>query len=61
MVRQDAESWAAGYKAGHSGQNTTTPPAGTKDSLAWISGAIEGKADRAAGIVRPLVRKPENA
>ena len=57
-VTQDAKSWEAGYKAGYSGKPSDTPPSGV-DGLAWISGAIEGQADRAAGNVRPLTRKPQ--
>lgn len=56
-VPQDARSWEAGYKAGHSGKPTNTPPPGV-DALAWSSGVIEGHADRKAGKVRPLTRKP---
>ena len=56
-VTQDAKSWEAGYKAGHSGKPTDTPPPGV-DPLAYVSGVIEGKADRHSGKVRPLVRKP---
>ena len=57
-VRQDAKSWQAGYKAGHSGKPTDAPPPGV-DGLAWSSGVIEGQADRQAGKVRPLTRKPQ--
>jgi hypothetical protein len=57
VVTQDAASWQAGYKAGHGGATSDKPPPGV-DALSWASGAIEGKADRAAGKVRPLVRKP---
>ena len=56
-VTQDAKSWEAGYKAGHSGKPTETPPPGV-DPLSYFSGVIEGKADRHSGKVRPLVRKP---
>jgi hypothetical protein len=56
-VTQDAKSWEAGYKAGHAGKPTDAPPPGV-DGLAWISGVIEGQADRQAGKVRPVVRKP---
>ena len=56
-VPQDPKSWAAGYKAGHSGKLPTAPPPGV-DALAWSSGVIEGQADRQAGRVRPLTRKP---
>jgi len=55
VVTQDPEAWTAGYKAGHSGQQTTPPPG--IDALAWSSGVIEGQADRKAGKVRPLARK----
>jgi hypothetical protein len=55
-VRQDPPSWQAGYKAGHTGASTTPPPG--VDPLAWVSGVIEGQADRQAGKVRPLVRPP---
>ena len=48
--------WA--YKVGHSGQLSEAPPSGV-DALAWSSGLIESHADRAAGKVRPLTRKPE--
>ena len=54
-VSQDAKSWQAGYKAGHSGASTETPPG--VDDLAWISGFIEGQADRQSGKVRPADRK----
>ena len=50
-VTLDAESWAAGYKAGHAGEPTDAPPLGV-DSWAWISGVIEGQADRLTGKVR---------
>jgi|SRR5450631_51938 len=56
-VIQDAASWEAGYKAGHSGQPSDEPPPGV-DPLSWSSGIIEGKADREVGRVRPLLRKP---
>jgi len=56
-VRLDPKAWEAGYKAGHSGQESTTPPEGI-DGLAWTSGVIEGQADRKAGRVRPLIRRP---
>jgi hypothetical protein len=56
-VSLDSKSWSAGYKAGRTGRPTHTPPLGI-DGLSWYSGVIEGKVDRAAGIVRPLVRKP---
>jgi hypothetical protein len=55
-VPQDAKSWEAGYKAGHTGKQTVTPPPGV-DAFAWSSGVIEGQADRKAGKVRPLARK----
>jgi hypothetical protein len=57
-VTQDAKSWEAGYKAGHSGTRTETPPPAI-DALAWHSGVIEGQADRKAGKVRPMTRKPQ--
>lgn len=53
-VPQDAKSWQAGYKAGHSGKPTPAPHG--VDPLAWASGVIEGQADRQAGKVRPVVR-----
>ena len=56
-VTQDAASWEAGYKAGHSAQPSDAPPPGD-DPLSWSSGIIEGKADREVGRVRPLLRKP---
>jgi hypothetical protein len=56
-VSLDSKSWSAGYKAGHAGRPTRTPPPGVY-GLSWYSGFIEGKADRAAGKVRPLMRKP---
>jgi hypothetical protein len=55
-VTQDAESWQAGYRAGHLGKPNDPPPG--MDGLSWISGFIEGQADRAAGKVRPVIRKP---
>lgn len=55
-VTQDAKSWEAGYKAGHSGKQADTPPPGV-DALAWSSGVIEGQADRRSGKVRPATRK----
>jgi hypothetical protein len=55
-VIQDEKSWTAGYLAGHSGQ-PADPPSDV-DRLAWISGLIEGKADRDAGRIRPLSRAP---
>jgi hypothetical protein len=57
-VTHDAKSWEAGYRAGHAGKRTDTPPPGT-DALAWHSGVIEGQADRKAGKVRPMTRKPK--
>jgi len=56
-VTLDAESWSAGYKAGHAGALHDAPPS-VVDGLAWSSGFIEGQADRQAGKVRPAVRKP---
>ena len=56
-VTLDAESWAAGYKAGHAGDSPGAPSS-VVDGLAWSSGFIEGQADRASGKVRPTVRKP---
>lgn len=53
----DGESWSAGYRAGHQGAPRHPRPPGF-DGLSWISGYIEGQADRAAGRVRPLVRRP---
>ena len=53
----DAESWTAGYKAGHAGDPSVAPHS-VVDSLAWSSGFIEGQADRQTGKVRPTVRKP---
>lgn len=58
VVSQDATTWEAGYKNGHAGKPTDTAPPGV-DALAWSSGVIEGKADRQAGKVRPLTRKPQ--
>ena len=55
-VPQDEKSWLAGYKAGHAGKPIAAPPG--VDALAWASGVIEGQADRQAGRVRPLARKP---
>jgi hypothetical protein len=55
----DGESWSAGYKAGHQGAQSRPIPPGL-DGLSWISGFIEGQADRAAGRVRPLVRRPSS-
>jgi hypothetical protein len=57
VVTLDAESWSAGYKAGHAGDSHDAPPS-VVDGLAWSSGYIEGQADRQAGKVRPTVRKP---
>lgn len=57
-VTLDPTAWQAGYKAGHAGKPTNQPPPGI-DALAWFSGVIEGKADRQAGKVRPLIRKPQ--
>jgi hypothetical protein len=56
-VTLNAESWAAGYKAGHAGDSSVAPSS-VVDGLAWASGFIEGQADRQAGKVRPTVRKP---
>jgi hypothetical protein len=55
-IMQDEKSWTEGYLAGHSGKPADVPSG--VDRLAWISGLIEGKADRDAGRVRPLSRKP---
>ena len=57
-IRHDAESWEAGYKAGHSGKPAGTAPEGV-DVLAWISGVIEGQADQRSGKVRPATRNPQ--
>ena len=57
-LAQDQKACHAGYKAGHVGKPTDQPPPGI-DALAWFSGVIEGKADRQAGKVRPLIRKPQ--
>lgn len=43
-VTQDPKAWALGYLAGLEG-STKTPPPGM-DGLAWVSGKIEGQADR---------------
>jgi len=56
-ITQDAKSWEAGYKNGHGGTLDETPKG--VDGLAYTSGLIEGQADRAAGRVRPLSRKPQ--
>jgi hypothetical protein len=57
-LAQDQKAWHAGYKTGRAGEPTDQPLPGI-DALAWFSGAIEGKADRQAGKVRPLIRKPQ--
>lgn len=45
-VPQDKASWQHGYDAGFNGkQMATKRPVGT-DELAWVSGYIEGKAER---------------
>ncbi len=44
-VVQDAPSWQAGYIAGMSGGPRECPPE-IPDSLAYVSGYIEGKAAR---------------
>jgi len=44
-VRYDPESYRAGYLAGLSGR-PSEPPRTIVDSLAWLSGYIEGKARR---------------
>jgi hypothetical protein len=57
-VTQDEKSWTAGYRAGHSGKpGDSAPP--EVDHLSWVSGLIEGKADRDAGHVR-FSRKPSD-
>ncbi len=45
FVKQDEESWDAGYKAGLAGEPTDQPPKGV-DRLSWYSGVIEGQAHR---------------
>ncbi|MDC7220814.1 MAG: hypothetical protein PQJ59_12840 [Spirochaetales bacterium] len=44
-VKQEADSWDAGYHAGLSGKPGYPVPKGV-DSLSWYAGFIEGKADR---------------
>jgi hypothetical protein len=58
-VTQDEKSWVAGYMAGHRGKPADSAPPDV-DHLSWVSGLIEGKADREAGRVRPLSRKPSD-
>lgn len=53
MIQQDPASWQAGYAAGLAGKTGTAPQG--MDGLAWVSGLIEGKADRAKA---PEQRKP---
>jgi hypothetical protein len=59
-IVQDPESWEAGHAAGLRGAKPHQPP-GTRDGLAWISGYIEGKADRAKPPEerKPHTRRPE--
>jgi len=52
-IRQDPKAWRDGYAAGLAGQ-TGEAPRGV-DGLAWQSGLIEGRADRAKP---PADRKP---
>jgi hypothetical protein len=47
-VRQDVESWAAGYASAYERAGPIRMPPGL-DGLAWSSGRIEGEADRLAG------------
>ncbi len=51
-IVQDSSSWQAGYNAGLSGGSRTCPP-GVPDSLAYVSGYIEGKAARQHATARP--------
>jgi hypothetical protein len=44
-IVQDSASWQAGYNAGMSGGSNICPPE-VPDSLAYVSGYIEGKAVR---------------
>jgi ribosome modulation factor len=53
MLRQDPQAWEAGYQAGLAGKTGPAPPG--VDALAYYSGQIEGKADRAKP---PEQRKP---
>ena len=53
-IKQDPKAWAAGYATGLAGQTGADAPRGV-DGLAWQSGLIEGKADRARP---PADRKP---
>ncbi len=48
ILRQDAGSWHAGYRAGRSGAPLTLAPcrADTTETWSWTSGYIEGKAAR---------------
>jgi hypothetical protein len=48
-VRQDPQSWQAGYNAGMSQGPTECPPE-VPDELAWHSGFIEGVAARQRAI-----------
>jgi ribosome modulation factor len=47
----DREAWNAGFAAGEAGKALTACPyrMGTKESLSWHSGYIEGKANRKHG------------
>lgn len=50
-IEQQPEAWQDGYNAGRA-KKPSVPPPGT-DSLSWISGYIEGKADAGSGKAQP--------
>ena len=50
-IVQDSASWQAGYNAGMSGGSRECPPE-VPDSLAYVSGYIEGKAARQRAAAR---------
>jgi hypothetical protein len=54
-VRIDKKSWEMGYTAGLTGQSTQEPPG--VDGLSFISGYIEGQADKDKP---PSERKPRH-
>ena len=54
-VRIDGKSWEMGYTAGLTGQSTQEPPGA--DGLSFISGYIEGQADKDK---HPSERKPRH-
>ena len=62
ILRQDADSWRQGYKAGLSGEPLSARPypVGTIASWSWHSGYIEGKAARLASVKNTTIKLDES-